>query len=161
LTRRAEWRSAASSDSIASNRPAAERKDIQVSNAKTVQDIYAAFGAGDIPAILAKLAADVQWEYGQGKNDVPWLQPRRGREAVVGFFESLGGAEFHKFEPKQIVEGDGVVVAILDVDLTVKATGKRAAEQDEMHLWRFNSAGEVISFRHGTDTHAHQLACAG
>jgi ketosteroid isomerase-like protein len=44
-----------------------------LSNLKTVQDIYAAFGAGDIPAILAKLAPDVDWEYGQGLSQVPWL----------------------------------------------------------------------------------------
>jgi ketosteroid isomerase-like protein len=132
-----------------------------LSNGKTVQEIYEAFGKGDVPAILGRLAPDVQWEYGQqGPSDVPWLQQRRGRDAVAGFFESLGGADFHKFDPKQIIEGDGVVVAILDVELTVKATGKRVNEQDEMHLWRFNAAGEVTSFRHGTDTHAHQLACA-
>jgi ketosteroid isomerase-like protein len=131
-----------------------------LSNAKTVQDIYEAFGKGDIPAILSKLAPDVQWEYGQqGPSDVPWLQPRRGRDAVGGFFESLGGADFHKFVPKQLIEGDGVVVALVDVDLTVKATGKRVNEVDEMHLWRFNAAGEVASFRHGVDTHAQQLAC--
>jgi ketosteroid isomerase-like protein len=132
-----------------------------LSNLKTVQDIYSAFGAGDVPTILAKLAPNVKWEYGQGPNDVPWLQPRRGRDAVGGFFESLAGADFHKFQPKQLIEGDGVVVAILDVELAVKATGKRANEEDEMHLWRFNAAGEVTSFRHGVDTHAHQVACAG
>ena len=84
-------------------------------NAKTVQDIYAAFGAGDVPAILSKLSSDVKWEYGQGPNDVPWLQPRRGRDAVGGFFECLGGADCHKFETKQLIEGGGFVVAILDV----------------------------------------------
>jgi hypothetical protein len=53
-----------------------------LSNLKTVRDIYTAFGAGDVPAILSKLAPDVDWEYGQGPNRAPWLQPRRGRDAV-------------------------------------------------------------------------------
>ena len=132
-----------------------------MSNAKTVQEIYAAFGAGDIPTILSKLAPDVEWEYGQGGSDVPWLQPRHGRDAVAGFFEALGGADFTKFVPKEMAEGDGIVVAVLDVDFTVKATGKRTAEVDEMHLWRFNQQGQVTHFRHGTDTHAHHVAVKG
>lgn len=131
---------------------------IEVSNAKTVEEIYAAFGAGDIPAILAKLADDVDWEYGYAPNDVPYLQPRRGREAVAGFFEALGGLEFHKFAPKEIIEGDGVVVALVDVDVTVKATGKRIQEEDEIHLFRFGPDGKVARFRHGVDTHKAQMA---
>jgi ketosteroid isomerase-like protein len=133
-----------------------------MSNLKTVQDVYAAFGAGDIPAILAKLAENVEWEYGQGgKNEAPWLQPRSGRAAVGGFFESLGALEFHKFAPKELLESGNAVVALLDVDFTVKATGKRVAEEDEIHVWRFNSDGLVARFRHGADTHMHALAVKG
>jgi hypothetical protein len=48
-------------------------------------------GAGDVLSLcLSKLADDVDGEYGQGPNDVPWLQHRRGGDAVSGFFESLG-----------------------------------------------------------------------
>lgn len=129
-----------------------------MSNLETVQRIYAAFGAGDIPAILVTLADDVDWEYGPGATSVPWLQRRSGRAAVAGFFESLGGIEMHRFAPKQLIEGDGVVVALIDVEFTVKSTGKRLAEEDEIHVWRFNAQGQVARFRHGADTHAHQLA---
>jgi ketosteroid isomerase-like protein len=129
-----------------------------MSNLSTVQDIYAAFGQGDIPTILSKLADDVDWEYAPGPNDVPWLQRRSGRDAVGGFFESLAAMEFHTFAPKELLEGDGVVVTLLDVDFTVRATGKRVTERDEVHVWRFNADGKVASFRHGADTHAHQLA---
>jgi ketosteroid isomerase-like protein len=132
-----------------------------VSNVETVQGIYAAFGSGDIPAILSKLADDVDWEYGQGKNDVPWLQARRGRAAVGGFFESLAGADFTKFAPKEFIDGGDTVVALIDVELTVKATGKRITEEDEIHLWRFGPDGKVVRFRHGVDTHAHQMAVKG
>jgi ketosteroid isomerase-like protein len=121
--------------------------------------MYAAFGRGDVPGILAHLADDVDWEYGQASNDVPWLQPRRGRDAVGGFFEAVGGGlEFHKFAPKEIIEGDGVVVALIDIDATVKATGRRITEEDEIHVWRFGADGKVVRFRHGVDTHAHQSA---
>jgi ketosteroid isomerase-like protein len=48
-----------------------------------VQNIYAAFGRGDIPAILERLAPDVEWEYGVESTNVPWLQPRCGRAEVA------------------------------------------------------------------------------
>lgn len=91
-------------------------------------------------------------------NDVPWLQRRSGRDDVVGFFESLAGLEFHNFAPKQLLEADGVVVAHVDVDFTVKATGKRVTEEDEVHVWSFNADGKVARFKEGLDSLAHQLA---
>ena len=127
-------------------------------NVQTVQEIYALFGAGDVPGILAKLADDVDWQYGSGSTDVPWLQHRKGRAAVGGFFEALGNLEFHNFAPKQLLEGDGVVVSLVDVEFTVKATGKRVAEENEVHVWHFNSAGQVSRFKEGLDSHAHQRA---
>jgi ketosteroid isomerase-like protein len=130
-------------------------------NAAKVQAFYEAFGKGDVPTILAGLADDVDWEYAAGETAVPWLQRRHGRDAVGGFFEALGGLEFHKFQPTAIIEGDGVVVALIDIEATVKATGKRIAEEDELHLWRFNADGKVARFRHGVNTHAHELAIKG
>jgi ketosteroid isomerase-like protein len=40
-------------------------------NSKIVQEMYAAFGRGDVPAILQRLADDVEWEYGVNSTDVP------------------------------------------------------------------------------------------
>jgi uncharacterized protein len=126
-----------------------------MSHTQTVQQVYEAFGKGDIPAILAKLAPDVDWEYGGGSMDVPWLQPRRGREAVAGFFESLALLDFESFTPKTFLESGATVVVLVDFSGTVKATGKRADEVDEVHIWHFNDAGLVQRFRHRADTH-HQ-----
>jgi ketosteroid isomerase-like protein len=131
-----------------------------MSNSAIVQEIYAAFGRGDVPDILEKLADDVDWEY-VSSTDVPWLQRRRGRDAVAGFFQSLDALEFRTFDVRAVIEGDGVVIALIDIDLTVKATGKRIAEEDEIHVWRFNSQGKVARFRHGADTHGHHIAYHG
>ena len=60
-----------------------------MSAVETVQDIYAAFGRGDVPAILTRLADDVQWEYATAANPIPWLQPLTGRDQVPRFFEAL------------------------------------------------------------------------
>lgn len=43
-----------------------------VSHIGIVQGIYQAFGRGDVPAILAQLAPNVEWEYGINSTDVPW-----------------------------------------------------------------------------------------
>ena len=130
-------------------------------NANTVRAIYEAFGSGDIPAILAKLDENVEWEYGAAPHEVPWLQPRKGRSGAGKFFESLAAVEIHSFTPKAILEGANVVVALVDISFTVKKTGKKVLEEDETHVWRFNSAGQVVRFRHCADTNQHVQAFRG
>lgn len=132
-----------------------------MSNADTVHDIYAAFGRGDIPAILAKVADDVEWEYDNGPTEVSWLQTRHGRDGVAEFFVSLGAMQIHRFVPKAVLQGDGLVVGVIDIDFTVIATGKRVHEFDEVHVWRFNEAGQVKRFRHRADTLKQTLAFRG
>lgn len=130
-------------------------------NSNTVREIYEAFGRGDIPAILDKLDENVEWEYAYGPNEVPWLQPHQGRNEAGKFFESLGATEIHSFVPKAILEGDKVVVALVDITFTVKKTGKKVVEQDEAHVWRFDDAGKVVRFRHCADTHQNLQAYRG
>lgn len=123
-----------------------------------VQQIYEAFGKGDVPAILAALAEDVQWEYGGYPNDVPWLQPQRGRANVVKFFEALAGMRLTKFEPRGLYGDERTVVALIDVEFTVVATGKTVVESDEVHVWHFDADGRVARFRHRVDTWQHVQA---
>jgi ketosteroid isomerase-like protein len=135
-----------------------------MSDTATVQAIYAAFGRGDIPAILDRLADDVRWEHWPGgsgaqRHGVPWLLERTGREDVAGFFASLAALDFHAFEPTALLEGDGAVVAVIAVDVTVRATGERFRD-DEIHLWSFDADGRVTAFRHFVDTAKHVEAYA-
>jgi uncharacterized protein len=127
--------------------------------AETVQAMYQAFGQGDIQAILGRLADDVAWEYGGAPStDIPWLQPRNGRDAVAGFFQSLHALEFHSFVPTRILSDGNVVVALVDLEATFKETGRRVKEIDEAHIWYFNHVGQVQRFRHRVDTHLQYLA---
>ena len=129
-----------------------------MSHIPTVQSIYAAFGRGDIPAILDCLADDVLWEYDKAPAGIPWLVPLRGRADVPKFFAALTAVEFQQFEPKLQLESGNVVVSLNDVTFTVKATGKRVVEQDEIHIWHFGAGGKVARFCHKTDTLQHWLA---
>ncbi|MBK9308808.1 MAG: nuclear transport factor 2 family protein [Nitrospira sp.] len=124
----------------------------------TVKEIYASFGEGRIEAILSKLSEDVEWEYSNSSTSVPWLQPRTGRQNVAAFFQSLAAIDMKRFLPHTFLDGGQVVVVLLDVEFTVRATGAQVVETDEIHVWRFNAQGLVSRFKHGVDTHRHQLA---
>jgi ketosteroid isomerase-like protein len=135
-----------------------------MSNVATVQEIYAAFGRGDVPAILDRVADDVHWEHwpdgsGAQRHGVPWLLERTGRDEVAGFFASLEALEFHGFAPTAMLEGHGAVAAVIAIDATVKATGERFRD-DEIHLWSFDADGRVTAFRHFVDTAKHVEAYA-
>jgi uncharacterized protein len=133
-----------------------------VSNVKTIQDLYAAFGRGDVAAILSRLAESVEWDYNmEPTTAVPWLRPRRGRDETADFFASLAEIEIHQLAPKEFLEGNAVVVVILDIEFTVRATGRRVAEIDALHVWRFDLEGLVTRFRHGVDSHRHHVAWGG
>jgi ketosteroid isomerase-like protein len=130
-----------------------------MSHVATVQAIYEAFGRGDIPAILEKLSEDVAWDQWAGGSPaanagIPYLVPHTGREDVGEFFAALGGLEFHAFEPTGFLEGGNQVAAVIRLEVTQKSTGKRI-EDEEVHLWTFNDAGQVVSFRHFLDTAKH------
>ena len=131
-----------------------------MSHVTTVQKIYEAFGRGDVPAILALLSEDVEWEYGSNSTNVPWLQPRRGRANVAGFFESLAQLEIHSFLPKSFLESGNNVVVLVEFYATVRTTGQAVHEDDEVHVWTFDSAGQVSRFAHRLDSHQHWLAYA-
>ncbi len=124
-----------------------------MSNVETVQAIYQAFGRGDIPAILEKLADDVVWEAGEISTDIPWLQRRDGREGALAFFQSLAALDFTKFEVTAVLESGSRVVGLCNVEATLRETGRKFAEPDEVHLWWFDDAGRVTAFRHRVDTH--------
>ncbi|MFN7937021.1 MAG: nuclear transport factor 2 family protein [Bryobacteraceae bacterium] len=132
-----------------------------MNHVETVQAIYAAFGRGDVPAILSHLDADIDWDYGLMDGGAPWLKPRRGRDSVVEFFQALGAVQFTKFEPKTFLTDGNVVVVLLDLGIIVKATGKSVNELDEVHVWRFNEQGLVSRFTHKLDSYQHWAACQG
>jgi uncharacterized protein len=121
-----------------------------------VQQIYAAFGQGDIPAILDQMDDNVQWEkwhdnYGQ-KAGVPWLKEGHGKEGVMAFFQTIGSMlQFKDFQVLGLMEGSNQVAAEVLVEVDVPGTGGHFKEE-EIHLWTFNDAGKVVRFRHYCDT---------
>ena len=130
----------------------------------TVGKIYQAFGQGDIPTILAHMADDVQWEAwadnSAQKAGVPWLQARQGKDGVLAFFQVLGGMPVKDFQILSLMAGGNQVAAEFVIEVEVPATGGHYRDE-EIHLWTFNEAGQVIRLRHYTDTAKHIAAATG
>jgi ketosteroid isomerase-like protein len=126
---------------------------------QAIQTIYAAFGRGDIPAILAHIDEQVIWEYGTSGADVPWLVARQGHAGVTKFFEVLGAEiQIRQFELKAVLGNASSAVALIDAQLHVVRTGKTIHELDEAHIWHFGEHGRVVRFRHAVDTLQHLRA---
>lgn len=132
-----------------------------MSNTETVRTIYAAFGRGDMSTILENLSEDIEWEYGVNSTDVPWLQPRRGLQGAAEFFQSLSALDFVNFRVNHVIGDGDVVIGLVDVEATVRATGAKVSELDEVHVWYFGGDGKARRFRHRADTHQHWMAYHG
>jgi ketosteroid isomerase-like protein len=131
--------------------------------AATVAEIYAAFGRGDVPAILDRLADDVAWEEWPANEaqraGVRHLLPRRGVTAAAEFFAVIGGWTVRDFAVLDII-GDGrQVVAEIRAAFDLSDGGRFADE--ELHLWTFDAVGRVARFRHYCDTAKHIRADRG
>ncbi len=123
------------------------------------QQIYAAFGQGDIPTILDQIDDNVEWEkwidnHGQ-KAGVPWLKEGHGKAGVMAFFQCVGSMmEFKDFQVLSLMEGGNQVAAEILVEVDIPSTGGYFKEE-EIHLWTFNENGKVTRFRHYADTQKH------
>lgn len=126
-------------------------------NVETVRATYEAFGRGDVQSILDRCADDIGWEHHPTGNtaqdrNVPYMRSRSGRDGVAEFLQDMEkGYEMHTFNPHSFLAGRGRVAAVVEFDLTVKATGKRIHDE-EIHLFEFSDDGKVRSFRHFLDT---------
>lgn len=129
-------------------------------NTTTTMTIYEAFGRGDVPAILEHLADDVEWERSPRDTGLPYLQPRRGRDQVVGFFTDLmANLELTHFEPLAFCDGgDTVAVPVAHAGRIVG--GGDIPMTDEVHVWRFGPDGKVTGFQHVLDYAVHEQAMA-
>jgi ketosteroid isomerase-like protein len=123
-------------------------------NVATVQEIYAAFGRGDVDGILAHLDREVDWEHDWGAETLPLYVPRRGSEAVRGFFVELSRIRITRFEPVNMLTGGDQVVAVIRLEAVEPVSGRQVVDL-QMHLWTFGADGRATAFRHVCDTWQH------
>lgn len=132
-------------------------------NLATVQQIYDAFGRNDIPAILDRLADDIEWESWAANSaqaaGVPWMRAHKGKAGVAEFFGVVGQFKIRDFQVLNIMPGGNSVAAEFVIEAEVPGGG--VYRDEEMHLWAFDSDGKVKRLRHYTDTAKHIAAAKG
>ena len=118
----------------------------------TIQTIYGAFGRGDVPGVMARVADRTHWDFAGGRPEVPWHAAVDGRANLPRFFEALmGSVELHQFEPREIMHCGPHVVVDVHIEYTVRKTGRRVS-MDQLHWWTLDATGQVARLRHYEDT---------
>jgi ketosteroid isomerase-like protein len=121
-------------------------------NLDIIKEAYAAFGRGDIAAVLRVQAPNVELEYA-GPGQIPWSGNFRGLDGAKKFFAAIEAeAEIDIFEPQTFVaQGDQVVVLGFE-----KVRSKRTGRSFENH-WAHSftlADGKIIKFREYAKTAA-------
>ena len=132
-----------------------EQQSDEQRNLATVQAVYAAFGRGDVPAILQQLTDDVDWgpalDPAVDATGVPFLARLQGRQQVPRFFQGIQTMDYESFEPRRFfASGNEVAVRVVQ-SLRVKSTGKRLLLED-MHHFTFDPGGRISRWRTFLDT---------
>jgi ketosteroid isomerase-like protein len=133
-------------------------------NLRIVQDMYAAFGRGDVGFVVDQIddACDGFGVVSATDTAVPWHVGTnvKGKAGAARYFESLAPIEHKAFEQRDFAAmGDHVYVTVRLVQ-TIRATGRTLEQPEAVHHWTFRS-GKVVRCRVLEDTAATKAACAG
>lgn len=125
---------------------------MSAANIETTKALFAAFGAGDVPGILAHLNADIKIEFYGPSGIIPYADFYEGMDEARRFFETvLSSVDIHVFDTQEFLsDGDKVVVTGV-LHLTAKSTG-RDIKSDFVHVITMKD-GKWSKFRDFMDTH--------
>ncbi len=118
-------------------------------NKEIVENIYASFATGDIPAVLGTMADDVRWTEAEG---FPLTGTFVGPQAVLeGVFMRLGeiGDDFGVAPEQFVAEGD-TIVTLGNYTWKNKSSGQPASVK-MAHVWTMDG-GKVVAFQQHVDT---------
>jgi len=122
-------------------------------NVSKVQQLYAAFGRGEINTILDNVTDDVTWGAETSVPTVPWYEMRHGRGGVGDFFSMLANeVEFDRFEPSIWAEAGDQVFVRIDYQSRYKRNGKGVTSAAVHQLTMRD--GKIAKFRAFEDTAA-------
>jgi ketosteroid isomerase-like protein len=120
-------------------------------NIDTVKQVYEAFGRGDVEAILAVVADDVDWASEAESTVAPWHGVHKGKGEVPKFFQALGETvEVTEFEPLAFTDGGDDVMTVVRFGMRIPATGKLGTM--DLHHWFHFQNGKIARYRGTEDT---------
>lgn len=129
----------------------------EAQNTKVVQDAYAAFGRGDVEALLGYFDENIVWKPVTGvAGHVPTAGERRGKASVGEFFKIVSEqVNFLRFEPREFVAQGDKVVAI--GHYVAKVPTGRGFESDFVMVFALRD-GKVVQFQEFSDSAAINAA---
>jgi uncharacterized protein len=107
-----------------------------------VKGFYAAFGRGDIAAILASVADDVSWEF-EAPPEILSSGIRHSPKEVAEYFSAIAGqAVDHNLEMTEFFSTDDAVAVFGRYQGTIKSSGIRV-DTPLAHYFKFRD-GKVV-----------------
>jgi ketosteroid isomerase-like protein len=127
-----------------------ERERLQEENTALVKQLYAAFAAQNIPALLPLLSQEVDWLF-YGPDTIPFAGSYYGHQQVELFFtKALETTEFVVFEPREFIAGSNTILVQGFERGRVKSTG-RMWETEWAHVFTVEN-GQIVKMREYYDT---------
>lgn len=128
-------------------------------NVRFVQDLYAAFGRGDVAAVLAGCAEGVEWASNADPSYAPWGGRRVGHEGATAFLVALGdNLDIEIFEPQNFYDAGSAVIVTGRTIARARRSGRPLAS-DWAHVFDLDG-GKVTRFREFYDTQGIAAAMA-
>lgn len=109
-----------------------------------VRAVYAAFGSGNIPAILELSADDIEWTF-RGASGLAYTGSFRGRSTLEKWFADVMQADdIQAFEPREFLPG-GEYVTVLGWERTRALPAGKVFETEWVHVFTVRG-GRVVRF---------------
>ena len=123
---------------------------------EVVQSAYAAFGRGDVPAILSLIADDVEWKF-FGSRGLPYTGTFRTKDEIAKWFASIPEVDdILVFEPREFIPA-GDKVTVLGWERTQARPSGKVFETEWVHVFTVRD-GRVARFWGIYDTEASAAA---
>ena len=131
-----------------------------MSNVQLAKDIYAAFGRGDIPAVLAAFDPGIEWREAEGHPYQPDGAAWVGPQAILEQLFMRLGSEWEGFTVNVRSLHDAGEHVAMEGRYTglYKASGK-SLDAQVCHILRFRD-GKLVSFQQYVDTGQLQAVMA-
>jgi len=116
-----------------------------------VKDLYAAFGRGDVPAVLGAFDAAIEWKEAEGvfyADRNPYVGPPAVADGVFG--RIIGDVDNFAARPVNFIDAGDTVVAEGRYTGTWRATGTPMDAQFA-DVWQVRD-GKIVRFQQYTDT---------